>query len=335
MKEILIISNDDIFLNKKKIASNYNDTINIIEAVGQSYNIFLFSKISKSKKNFSIKLKNKIINISMKFFLNIKKKNLKVLMISITPRNLLYYIIARLFIKNINGYIYLRSNGHKEYSKKIGFIGYLIYDLMQKFLEKNLKTISVSNNIYSSKNTFFLKPSELNNRWFKKTKKINFSTPKLLYFGRFKKEKGVYSLIDLLSKLKFRATIAGTSKSYHLQNRNIKFINEISDPEKIIKLYDSHNIFILPSFTEGSPKVILESLARKRPVIVFNEIKHVKVNYKGIFVCQRNTTSLKKKIIFIMKNYKKIQTEMSKNKLPTKKQFQDKLINILNAKTTN
>ena len=57
MKEILIISNDDIFLNKKKIASNYNDTINIIEAVGQSYNIFLFSKISKSKKKFFNKIK--------------------------------------------------------------------------------------------------------------------------------------------------------------------------------------------------------------------------------------------------------------------------------------
>ena len=44
--------------------------------------------------------------------------------------------------------------------------------------------------------------------------------------------------------------------------KNIEFINELSN-QKIINLYDNHNIFILPSYTEGSPKVILESLARK------------------------------------------------------------------------
>ena len=35
-------------------------------------------------------------------------------------------------------------------------------------------------------------------------------------------------------------------------------------------------IYLYSSFTEGAPKVILESLARLRPVIVFDEIKHVK-----------------------------------------------------------
>ena len=40
----------------------------------------------------------------------------------------------------------------------------------------------------------------------------------------------------------------------------------------MIKFYDNSNIFILPSFTEGHPMVLLESLARLRPVIIFNEI---------------------------------------------------------------
>ena len=60
------------------------------------------------------------------------------------------------------------------------------------------------------------------------------------------------------------------------KNKNIKFLNEVAEKKRLIKLYDSHNIFILPSYTEGAPKVILESLARKRPVIVFRNIKHVK-----------------------------------------------------------
>ena len=87
----------------------------------------------------------------------------------------------------------------------------------------------------------------------------------------------------------------------------------------------------MPSYTEGSPKVILESLARKKPVIIFNDIKHVKSGFKGIFICERNTINLKNTINHILKNNSKIQKEMNKNKLMTKKIFQRKLTNILNV----
>jgi|TARA_B110000444_G_scaffold254186_1_gene286260 glycosyltransferase involved in cell wall biosynthesis len=46
--------------------------------------------------------------------------------------------------------------------------------------------------------------------------------------------------------------------------------------KKIISFYDKCNIFVLLSYTEGAPKVIFESLAQHRPIIVFEEIKHVK-----------------------------------------------------------
>ena len=55
----------------------------------------------------------------------------------------------------------------------------------------------------------------------------------------------------------------------------------------LIKIYDNHNIFILPSFTEAHPKVIDESLARLRPVIIFEEIKHIIQNRKGNICCQK------------------------------------------------
>ena len=75
--------------------------------------------------------------------------------------------------------------------------------------------------------------------------------------------------------------------------------------------------------------MILESLARKRPVIVFKDIKHVKLNFKGIFICDRNAESLKRCINFILKNYIKIQNDIKKNNLPTKKNFQQKLLTYL------
>ena len=47
-----------------------------------------------------------------------------------------------------------------------------------------------------------------------------------------------------------------------------------------------HNIFILPSYTEGHPQVLDESLSRLRPVIIFPEISHVKEREKE-FLLQR------------------------------------------------
>ena len=124
--------------------------------------------------------------------------------------------------------------------------------------------------------------------------------------------------------------MAGDTKIIPTKNDNIKILGKISNKKKIISLYDNHNMLILPSYTEGSPKVIIESLARMRPVIVFNEIKHVKSNFYGVYVCKRNVNSLEKTIKYIIKNYSKVQISMKKNDLYTKKKFQSNLLNILN-----
>ena len=80
-----------------------------------------------------------------------------------------------------------------------------------------------------------------------------------------------------------------------------------------MEAYDNHNILILPSYTEGQPYVVDESLARKRPVLIFEDIKHIIKGRKGIFVSKRNITSLSKNINYIMKNYYEIQEEIEKN----------------------
>ena len=127
--------------------------------------------------------------------------------------------------------------------------------------------------------------SKLTNNLFN-NKKI----PKLLYFGRFRREKGIYSLIEIFRKINsnIQLTLAGDVKM-NFDHENLNYIGRISNIKKIIKLYDQHDIFILPSFTEGHPKVILESLIRGKPVIIFPEIKHVIQNFKGIYVSQRNS----------------------------------------------
>ena len=60
-----------------------------------------------------------------------------------------------------------------------------------------------------------------------------------------------------------------------IKNSNINILKIINDTKKLIEIYDNHSILVLPSFTEGHPMVLLESLSRYRPVIIFPEIKHI------------------------------------------------------------
>ena len=332
MKNLLVISNDKIFYSKTKISSQFNDTINILEALQKKFKIFLLSRNDYIKHNFKLSRK-KISRLSFKNIFFLKKKRFKVFIISITPFNLFYYLVLKILFKNISGFVLLRSDGFREYKVKFGRFGYVFFSMMMKVIIKHIKVISVNKKIKSYRTDYLIFPSELDKDWFKKNNKLKYSLLKLLYFGRYKKEKGIFFLIELLKNqdLKFQLTVAG-SKSYNSRDtQNVKYIGELHDKKDIIKLYDDHQIFILPSYTEGSPKVILESLARKKPVIVFNEIKHVKSNFNGIFVCKRNIKDLNNMVNYIIKNYSKIINNMTKNQLPTKKDFQKNLLNIVNV----
>ena len=75
--------------------------------------------------------------------------------------------------------------------------------------------------------------------------------------------------------------------------------------------------------------VVLEALARRRPVIIFEDIKHIVGNKKGIFVSKRNFINFFGTLNSIKKNYKKIQKDMKKNKLPTNKEFIDKFVKYI------
>ena len=94
--------------------------------------------------------------------------------------------------------------------------------------------------------------------------------------------------------------------------------------------YDDHNITILPSYTEGYPYVIDESLSRRRPVIIFEEISYVLNNKKGIFISKRDQKSFEETVNFIVKNYEKIQQDIAENELPTKDSMIRQISNIIN-----
>ena len=126
-------------------------------------------------------------------------------------------------------------------------------------------------------------------------------------------------------------TIVTAEKNIKLKEKypNVELISYENYNDTIIKFYDEHNIFILPSFTEAHPQVLDESLARCRPVIVFSEIDHVKRDREGVFVCERDINSLNNTINYINNNYENILDKIKKNKLPTKKEFIEEMKKII------
>ena len=63
-------------------------------------------------------------------------------------------------------------------------------------------------------------------------------------------------MADLIrNKRDISLTVVGAEKekSHKINQSNIKIFNTQSNKTKLIKYYDDHNIFILPSFTEGHP----------------------------------------------------------------------------------
>ena len=215
--------------------------------------------------------------------------------------------------------------------KKYGVIVKLIYHIMFFFVTKNSNLIICNKRLSKKKNYHLVFPSQLNENWFVDHKKVLLDKIRLLYVGRMRVEKGIYQFMKMLDKMNMEGELSIVSDIVNLNNINKK-INLLGfgyDTKSLIKIYDDHNIFILPSFTEAHPQVVLESLSRRRPVIIFEEIKHIIGDKKGIFVSKRNEESFLRTTKYIMENYIDIQESMSANKLPTKKEFISHMSNIL------
>ena len=333
-------NNDLVIINNEKISNEKNsfycdniDIKSIPENLNKNFNVIVIARNSKIKRSHQlslnkIKTASNIFSFLFSIFKTFKKDEVRYLIISITPYTFFSYLLLFLFRKKT--FVYLRSNGHEEYKAILGFIGPAIYHLMFKIVTSESNIITCQKKLFTKRKSNIVFPSELNSFWLENTQNPLLDKPRLLYVGRIKIEKGVFSLLNIFEKINIdcHLSIVGKKENSHSNTSKVSYIGYGYDAPALIKIYDDHNISILPSFTEAHPKVIDESLARARPVIIFEEIKHIIQNRKGIFVSKRNVQSLLEIIDFIMKNYTKIQKDMMENKLPTKKEFISQMIKI-------
>ena len=334
-KKLFIFSNESIYTNDNKFYCDNIDLKSTPEGLNRKFEVNLLGRKSPKQRSHEIKIKKiKVFNNIFSYLSEVKdatkNKDSKFLIISISP----YTFLISLFIKILGQkpIVYLRSDGYGEYKAILGKIGALIYHLMFTATAVVSNLISCREYILKGKKGKIINPSQLDSVWLRQPKNTEVKNFKLLYVGRLRVEKGIFALSELIrNKKDIFLTIIGAEKnnSYKINQSNIKVLPTQNNKSKLIKYYDEHNIFILPSFTEGHPMVLLEALARRRPVVIFDEIKHVIGDKKGVFVSKRNFLSFLSTLNNIKKNYKKIQKDMKKNKLPTNKEFIDKFIKYI------
>ncbi len=108
--------------------------------------------------------------------------------------------------------------------------------------------------------------------------------PRLLFVGRLDYKKGVPTLLDALKKLHEKhlpatLTIVGGGpdrKSFEKQasrlglQEAVTFEGYVKDHQRLREIYRAHDLFVLPSLTEGAPKVVIEAYAQGLPVVASN-----------------------------------------------------------------
>lgn len=323
--QIVVINNESAFKEKNGFFCDNVAMKTLSEGLKQKFNVLMILRKSNSKRFHKINLNNvKLASNIFVFLFNIyktfKQKKTTYLLVSITPYTFFSYLFLFIFRKKI--FIYLRSNGYEEYKHILGLFGPLIYHFMYLIVTFRSNIITCQKRL-TTKKSDLVYPSEIDDNWIVDKTKPKLDKPRLLYVGRMKVEKGIFSLIKLLKKinLDIELSIVGNSDELKESANNVNLLGIENDVSVLKKIYDDHNIFILPSFTEAHPQVIDESLARDRPVIIFKEINHVIQNKKGIFVSERNSAALSKTISFIMDNYLNIEERIKENTFPMKKDF--------------
>ena len=336
MKKLFIISNESIFNYDGSFFCDNIDLKSTPEGLSSKFQVNIIGRLSKKIRSHKINIKSiktysNIFSYIYRVLSTLKEKDSKYLIISISPFTFIACVLIKILKKK--PIVYLRSDGYGEYKAILGFFGSMIYHFMFSIVSRISLLISCRKYILRNKPGEIVAPSQISSQWLANLKEFEINKLKLLYVGRIRKEKGIYSLLSLIKEIKLDLTlsIVGAEKNSLAQivQDNVHVYEVENNEKNLIKFYDDHSIFILPSYTEGHPMALLEALSRLRPVIIFKDIEHVVGNKKGIFVAERNSNSFLEQINYIEKNYKNIQEEMKKNKLPTKKEFLSKFSDLI------
>ena len=229
-------------------------------------------------------------------------------------------LIAKILIKK---FLIVRS-GYEPYlfsvitkkniiKKTLYFLNSLIlYQFANKVIttSKNLQNF-ISKSFLIRRNKIILNPNYIDtNLFYPKKNKV---TNTILMNGRLSEEKNYALLFELIKKEKFRIDIIGdgqekkTLKKIIKSNKlNVKFLGTFPN-NKLPKIYNRYNSFLLFSKVEGNPKTLLEAMSCGMLVIGSNVegIKNLIIDKENGFLVNLNKKSLVSCLIKVNESKKK------------------------------
>lgn len=143
----------------------------------------------------------------------------------------------------------------------------------------------------------------------------------ILYIGRLSHEKNLFNLVEALKDLKdFSLDIVGQGpEKEKLINKAKEFSINLNllgvfPNEEIPKILNQYQIFILPSVSEGNPKVLLEAMSCGVPCIGTNVqgINNILTHKINGYLCNTNSKSIKNAILTLY-NDQNLREKISKN----------------------
>lgn len=140
----------------------------------------------------------------------------------------------------------------------------------------------------------------------------------IVFSGRLARNKGINLLLSAVKKSKTQISnikfiIVGSGpleariKNYIKKNRledNVIFAGWLPGTEDVARVYNQSKILVMPSFNEGGPRVVLEAMACKVPVIatrVGAMIDMIKDKENGVFI-DWNVEDIVQKITELLKD---------------------------------
>ena len=175
---------------------------------------------------------------------------------------------------------------------------------------------------------------EIKNKQFRKKNGIK-EKYLVLFFGRLNPTKGPEMLakaaINITKKRKDIAFVwvgpdegkAEEVKELIRNFKNMKYLGPIKGKEKIADMYQSADIYVLPSYREGLPLTLFEAMASKLPIIAspVNGVSfEMKENENGLFSNYGDVSSIEKNIIKLIEN-PKLTKKISENNFKKSKNY--------------
>lgn len=208
------------------------------------------------------------------------------------------------------------------------FCFYTLDIIVRYFISKGLLTLVTGNkllNEYHKKGcyvyTYFTSLISLKDIVEVKKNVPLLETANILYVGFLEANKGVQVLIKAYADFvkecnaykstlhivgdgNYRSVLESLAQKLNI-NEKVKFYGFIGDREKVKRIFLNCDLLVLPSYSEGVPKVLLEAMAYGVPILATNvggipDIINDGIN--GLLIPPGNAEELKKGIIKILSN---------------------------------